>query len=100
MILIRPIGSSVYTIFCLINPFAFTPISSPYDPDHVIPNDEPDRHHAAANFTETKVSTFRRTVLCVIGNESIWIQKCKLRFRKCQAMLALILIIFDRVPLE
>src|SRR6188508_594415 len=72
----RPISPAVYlTVLLLIGSLSFPPVARAEDADHALAIREPDRHHAAVHQTEAEVAPLRATMVQVLGDDAVRIEK-------------------------
>ena len=90
----------MYRPLRFINPLASAPISGTDNANDASTIRESHCEHAAAGLTETEKPGFTLTVRKISGDYTLRIEEGKLRVGKCYAMLALILSVFGRIPLE
>jgi len=97
---VLPIGSSVYSIFFFINSFTFPPITCAKYSNVISSVCKSYRQDFVVYFSKTIKTFFMSTMLKVFMNNSIRVEKSKLRLIKRNAMFQLIFNVLDRIPFK
>lgn len=100
MILISPIGSSVYLNFFFINIFTFSPTSCTVNANFSSSVRKPYCQNRFANLTYTIIPVFSRTMSFVWCNKSIWIFESILSLIKRNTMLQLVVTVLFQIPFK